>query len=544
MRINTRRVTARSTIGALAALGMLVGAAGIANAALVPPERIEQRGQNVDPCPGGTIRLQEDDQEGQKGDFTLSKDGVSVDYTVGKAPEGDPGSAITVFTATGGVVRLVEVMDGTDGGNVYTYNPGVVKDTMLTTPGPDQGPYTFKQISNIDFCVEKTDTPFELDGDLGVTKDVDAKYDRTVTWEHTKDVNGKASESFSGAPGQTFEWNWNLTWTKNDSGPENHRVNGTITVTNSLNLPVDLDTLTDELQKIVDDEAQGAGTATINCGTEEEPAAFAPQQLAEDGTLTCTYSVDPADPTATQNRVDVAGSVTIPAGFSNSGEVVPQSDSSVVPFTYFENLTGSDTAQLVDEYLEIDEEVSASGSRTIPDSYTCPAFGAPEYEGDNRHDVTIVNESSLTPTGGAAIEASAEVTVTCVQAVQRPSISIQNGAPAPIRSVSNGVATWTGSFIIYNASGGDQTVVTLGATDVLLERTVRGVKTPLACQSVELSNGGVIQPNGSIVASYTCTNGWTNGGQYKAGIKVENMTNQLGEVRNGPPRTWSNSRTY
>jgi hypothetical protein len=483
--------------------------------AVVMPGTIELK---VEPVPDGTYT---------ESDGTLSVDIVKPSTLAGSLNSFDWTSNIAVV----GVI----VKDGADGANSYDYRPGgSTGDNYLTTPFDGA-----KGISHISFCYEPLQD-YPLAGDLTVSKTVDtAVYDRTVTWEHTKDVNGKASEFFSGAPGQTFNWAWNLTWTKNDTGPTGHRVSGTILVTNGVNLPVDLATLEDNLLDALNAKTNAA---TVTGG---DPAApFAAQTLAAGGTLSCTYSANPASPDATQNRVDATGSATVPPGYANSGTVFPYSPFDVEPFTYEELLTGSDSAQLVDAYLSIDGTVYASGFASIPGSYTCPAFGAPEYEGDGYHQVVIVNESSLTPTGGTAIEQSATVTIDCVQDVQRPSIQIQNGAPAPTRVVNNGTATWTGSFIIYNASGGNQTIVTLGATTVRLEQTVRGKKTYDANCQVVFPYGNVIQPNGSVVAAYTCTNNWTKGGEYKAGITVASMTNQLGDGRFGPPETWSNSVTY
>jgi hypothetical protein len=521
------------------AIAMLVISATAAFAASVPPKVIGGASNTDKTCDvvyPGTCEYKIDyNNDGTVKEITkVCSEAIYPVVEVVK-PSTEAGS-VNSFDWTSNINILgVIVKNGDDGANNYDYGPsGSLGDTYLTTPFDGA-----KGISHISFCYYPPQD-FPLTGDLAVSKTVDtAEFDRTVTWEHTKDVNGKASESFSGAPGQTFNWTWNLTWTKKDTGPEGHRVSGTITVTNGVNLPVDLATLEDQLLDALNDPTN---TATVTCG---DPAApFAAQTLAAGGKLECTYSVDPADPDATQNRVDAAGSATIPAGYANSGVVVPFSDHDLIPFTYEEQLTGSDSAQLVDDYLNIDEEVNASGSDSFSDSYTCPAFGAEEYAETGKHTKIIVNESSLTPTGGTAIEREATVTIECVQDVQRPSIQIEQNAAAPTRSVSNGTATWTGSFKIYNASGGNQTIVTLGDTTVRLERIVKGTKTYSTTCIVTFSDSNVIAPNGYVTANYTCTNNWTNGGEYKAGITVQNMMNQLGEVRDGPPETWSKSRTY
>ncbi len=57
---------------------------------------------------------------------------------------------------------FVLVMDGEDGGNTYDYQPnGVTTDDFLTTPGPDQGEFIFKNISHVDFCYAEVEVEVE-----------------------------------------------------------------------------------------------------------------------------------------------------------------------------------------------------------------------------------------------------------------------------------------------------------------------------------------------------------------------------------------------
>jgi hypothetical protein len=128
--------------------------------------------------------------------------------------------------------------------------------------------------------------------------------------------------------------------------------------------------------------------------------------------------------------------------------------------------------------------------------------------------------------------------------VERPRVRIEKRSPAPDRTVRLGTARFRGSFIIDNTSRGDRTVVALGATRVRLERSTERATHYFSC-TVSFPNGTVIPAGSSIAATYRCTGTTplTRVGQYRAGIKVRTMTNQLGQVRAGPAETWSRIRT-
>lgn len=89
------------------------------------------------------------------GTNTVSDGNVSLTFEVYSADGQNPESAMNWTLNTAGYkIMGVGVMDGVDGGNIYCYESlgGLTSDNFLTTPGPTQGPYTFKDISHIDFC--------------------------------------------------------------------------------------------------------------------------------------------------------------------------------------------------------------------------------------------------------------------------------------------------------------------------------------------------------------------------------------------------------
>jgi hypothetical protein len=128
--------------------------------------------------------------------------------------------------------------------------------------------------------------------------------------------------------------------------------------------------------------------------------------------------------------------------------------------------------------------------------------------------------------------------------VEPPRIRIEKKSPAPDRTIRLGTARFRGSFIIDNTSRGDRTVVALGATRVRLERSTERATRYFSC-TVSFPNGTVIPAGSSIAATYRCTGTGplTRAGQYRAGIEVRTMTNQLGALRPGPPERWSRIRT-
>jgi hypothetical protein len=68
---------------------------------------------------------------------------------------------------------------------------------------------------------------------LAVLKTALPAYDSMYAWTLTKSVNGGATASFVGSPGQSFNANWLVTATRTQALELNHRVTGAITISNA-----------------------------------------------------------------------------------------------------------------------------------------------------------------------------------------------------------------------------------------------------------------------------------------------------------------------
>ncbi len=130
--------------------------------------------------------------------------------------------------------------------------------------------------------------------------------------------------------------------------------------------------------------------------------------------------------------------------------------------------------------------------------------------------------------------------------VQRPSIEIQD---VTITSATKGSgSTADGHFVILNASGGDDTYVTLHDVSLTFGSVARrGVRdsytatcsiTPVAAL---LANGDTLDPNEAKHYGFECGTFdpeiVSGANELTATVTVGSMTNQLGESRDGPPPT-------
>lgn len=300
------------------------------------------------------------------------------------------------FTSTDTVLGVI-VKGGTGSAyHAYDYRPGgTYADTDLTT--------RFGQgISHVSFCW----VPFVPTGTLDVSKTAAGTYDRTVDWSLTKDVNGLASVTYTGAPGDSFSPTWNVVATKTDQGESNYRVAGVITVANNTNMRATLD-VTDALDDAV------ATPAVVDCDPTSAGAQSTGIVLAVGQSVQCSYTATPADRTATLNTVTVTTTATVPAGrtsFSGFGTDGVKTATAGVSFT--ERLIGSDTALLTDALLAYSATIGTTTELHESRTYTCPTDRA-RYDSARKYTETITNTADLTPTGGTTLTRSATVTLDC-----------------------------------------------------------------------------------------------------------------------------------
>lgn len=244
------------------------------------------------------------------------------------------------------------------------------------------------------------EAPFEPEGALAVEKSAAGEFDRTVTWDLDKKVDGEEKVSFNGKPGDSFPVDWEVTATKKDTGPENYRVTGKIDVSWVGNYDITVD---------VSDSLPGA---EIDCGNGDATATLE----ADTDAVECDYSV------TTDGEVEENTATATPVSGEHDGEPIdeddlaePASDTATIEWT--ENLTGYDDVNLGDARFNFFEEISDTTTENFPETFTCPTDLA-EYDENYLYTATFVNTAELTSPNYAPAEeliasASAKVKLTC-----------------------------------------------------------------------------------------------------------------------------------
>lgn len=374
------------------------------------------------------------------------------------------------WSATDGISAVI--VKAATGANVWFYDPASLGDTGL---------YAFenKEISHVTLCWN--DGPSYVP--LTAVKTAAGSYDRTVTWDLTKVVD---VDAHTGRAGETAgSSTWTVVATKNDSGPFNYQVAGSITVYNSNAIPVDFS---------VSDSIAGA---VVNCPT-STVAAF--------GEVTCSYAA-PGAANVTSNTATIT-SLTDGVGGT----------SATANFSYTENLSGYNSGTLSDPRFNYSETISASKTKTFTESFVCPA-DASLYGDNGTYSYTETNTATLN--GNINLQASDDVTVTCTLEALVPSKTatgtydrtvewtlVKSVNPTVLNGYSNEVAgtvTWTvdatktetldnyqvtGTITVSNPAAIAQT---FSASDVLNDGTVASV----TCATNTVPAGG------SVDCSYT-----------------------------------------
>ena len=230
--------------------------------------------------------------------------------------------------------------------------------------------------------VEKTAVPtFDRTFDWTVTKEV--SLDAAGPWSDSEDV-----DLFTGDSDTVF---WRINVTKSDAIDSGAAVSGVITITNPTGGDIIESDIDAEILD-VEDLIEGVAADEIDC-----PVTF-PHVLEAQETLVCTYSADLADTTTRTNTAIV----TIEDDLGGEREY---SGTAEIDFTGADPTVTDDTADLTDELLAIDEEVSASVvDRVESQTVDCDDEG------------TIVNTAVITPTdSGDFDDDDASVTITCYE---------------------------------------------------------------------------------------------------------------------------------
>lgn len=492
------RVSRRTAIDLLAVLAGSALLATAVYAASVEPEHTPQVGGNVTSCPDDTTRL-----KAETGDLSagfISDDNVDITFDDVYAAGPEPADRQSAFDWTldtpGFTILFVVVMDGEDGGNTYDYRPnGTTTDDALTTPGGEQGDFTFKNIGYVDFCYAEAPALPQPLQPLTATKTAAGTFGSMITWELTKTVT---PNSHSGATGDTFSSTWTVTATKTET-PAHFVVEGEITIANPNQIPVSIvieDVLDDDTTAMVICPETGDHTGTVPAGRD----------------LVCSYSAQPEDNSATGNTATVSSLTDGVPGATATTEVV-----------WTETVTGDEETLLEDARFGLSETIAETTTRTFTEQFGCSDGG------------TFAESNTATLTGSETdLTASAQVTVECEDEIQRPSISVHD---VRVTSASNGGTTVSGSFVIKNMSGGEATLVTLNQVTVtFISRRPGGIAVEHSGCSVPEANGYTLQPHEAKQFSYTCSISPAiadDATELTARVTVGTATNQLGETR-GP----------
>jgi len=492
------RIKSRLVIYVAASLAVLALLVTGLYAAIVDPERIPQIGGNVDPCPAATTWLKAETGELSTGFVSDGNVNITFDDVYAADPESaDQQSALDwTLDTVGFTVIFVLVMDGEDGGNTYDYQPGgVTTDDFLTTPGPLQGEFTFKNISHVDFCYAEAEEG-ELQP-LTAAKTAAGSFGQLITWELTKTA---APTSHSGSIGDTFTSTWTVVATKTET-PGDHVVEGEITITNPNLIEVAVE---------IEDMLEDGTLATVTCPDTDEHTGTVPAN----GELVCSYTALPEDDSATFNTAvitslaDGVKGVTVTSGIE-----------------WTENPIGDEETLLEDARFAFSKPITKTTTETFSEQFNCLAEG------------TFTHDNTATLTGSETnLTASASVRVDCDD-IQRPSLGVEQ---VTVATAVNGGATVTGSFVIKNHSGGSITRVTLdNVTLSFVSRRPGGIAIDhsATCTVKPQANGYTLQPHEAKQFSYSCTITPavpSDATELTARVTVGTATNQIGEIREKP----------
>jgi len=225
---------------------------------------------------------------------------------------------------------------------------------------------------------------------LTATKTADGSYDRTVTWTLDKSV---APANHEGYAGDSFDSTWTVDATKSEV-PSNFKVQGGITINNPNSYAVPV---------TVSDSLSDGTVAEVDC----DPLTEGNQAFGDVpglGSLTCSYTANPSDNSATSNNA------VITSGDPNVDGTTASED-----ITWSENLIGYDSGLLTDPRFAGDpwnyggETISGDTTKTFDETFAC-STNPTDYT-NGTYSYTETNTAYLDSNIG--LEASADVVVTC-----------------------------------------------------------------------------------------------------------------------------------
>jgi hypothetical protein len=334
---------------------------------------------------------------------SMSSAGITTTITSGK---------FLAWVSSSKLVQAVVVKGGPDT-NLYRYNHGAYPTPAMSDNGllsPDAGGGV-PDISHYVICY--MDPPVIELQDLVVSKDADASYERLIEWTLTKTVNGQASASYTGTPGQTFTPTWNVTATKTTDLYRNHLITGTITVGNPNPVAVGV-SIADVLRNSA--AAPLAVTVQIRCGAEVAWVnAPVTRTVPAEGSLVCAYRATPSNTDAVSNRVDVTvdqASYTVPDGYEGTinGGFWIEGFAWDLTTIGDPNPTLADDRSVFGAYFTPGQAIGATTPLNVPETFACPAYDEELYA--SPYNQSYVNNASLKG-NDLDLAASATVNLTC-----------------------------------------------------------------------------------------------------------------------------------
>jgi len=279
-------------------------------------------------------------------------------------------------TGTSNVMKAVIVKPGSVS-YAYYYNPPLADGGGYYREDSGLGGVQ-QAISHYVLCyIEAPYMPLEVE------KTAAATYDRTVEWDLEKTVDPATHTGYAGETAGSSTWT--VVATKSETS-DNYKVEGTITITNPNDIPVDF-TVSD----VLDDDT----VADVTCPS---------YTVTANDYVTCTYEAEPEDDSATKNTV-VVTSLTGGVG----------GDSAEAAFDWVENLIGYDQGTLSDPrfvgepWNYAPEAISLTTTRTFDETFLCSADAGAYTNGHYQY--TETNTAYLND--DIDLEDSATVTVDC-----------------------------------------------------------------------------------------------------------------------------------
>jgi hypothetical protein len=236
---------------------------------------------------------------------------------------------------------------------------------------------------------------------LTAVKTAVGTYDIPVTWRLTKTVTPTSHTGTAGTNAGSSTWT--VTATRIEGAPTNHKVEGTITVSNPGAIAQTF-TVTDDMN----------GTAV--------PVVCPTNTVAGGGSVTCTYSAAIAGATLNTATVKAEGYPDVVA---------------TAAVNYTSSFTGDQTTTLADPRFSFSQVISTSTTKTFPETFPCPS-DASQYT-NGVHTRTEKNTATLK---GDNTDLSADATVNITCTMPEPEGETATGAGFPWAATQGAPSNW------------------------------------------------------------------------------------------------------